>query len=466
MRIIILALLFFHLFHVPVFADVTKCALNSNVEGVIEAVANGNSNRIIDPENPIPYQRRMADLNSPDEVSQGLNLAQTKYNDYQLKLQRGEVSIGFHEQVQEHIRDQIGTGYTRALKPDEVAEIMRDGRTEMGQFFSKPQGAHVGHNGSAVYVKCVRDCDQYFEATSTGSGMQAVKPIPSENLEIIVPDYDAAFAAARSGNRTAVNTPPSAGIIVEDIEDMSVMNDAFRKLYQMSPSEMKGASLQDFVRNGRKFNTDLGVFDFDKSTLQKLAGGKNNGGVLRVQTKSGDSMIVKVLKDQNGNVLPAQEVLQEVRNAQLVHQMGVGPEAHLMKTKSGYNLVMRESPGINLKEILDPKNATTKRTKDTLDAFLGKETRNITEARKLYARRVLQDEELMRELKRVGRILDENGVESIDLQIMISPASSGRPASAQVIDSAMFNVGGAGASADNVYEINDMIRRLRRIADQ
>lgn len=474
MRIILTLILFFSFQSI---AGQRVCTLTQNVDGIINSIADGNGARVADPTQPVMYRQAIDDVTDQRDVVDGLRLTQQRYEDYYRGLERGTTDVDIHMAVQLHLKEQLGEGYIRALKPAEVDEIMRLGQVQNGQFFSQATGgAHVGHNRSAIYIRCIRNCDQYFGPSSTGSGVQAIRPIPASDIEIIVPDYDAAFQAARRGGGAetmpgaASATPPASAVdegavIVEEIDDLNEFREFYLQAYGLNESQIKNARLDQFVNNGRQFNKHLGIFDFDKSTAQKLAGGLNNGGVIRVTTKNGDNMVVKVMKDRFGEALPTEEILQEIRNAQLVHKMGIGPETHLMRTNSGYNLVMKESPGVNIKEIINPKNVTDK-TKGAIDRILGVQTSSVDEARRLYAQRILGDENLMAEMRRVGHVLDQHRVDSIDLQMMLSPGQAGAPASAQVIDTSMFGVGGALSSTENAAEVERMIRELRKVAGQ
>lgn len=470
----LIACLFFLL---PIYSHAAgeACTLNHNVEGIIESIANGDTDKVIDYSRPVPYQRGLNEVEQPRDMFEGLNLTQQRYDSYYSGVANGRISSDFHEAVQNHIKNQIGDGYTRALKPNEVLEIMRDGRTQAGQFFSaKTGGPHVGHNQSAVYVRCVKDCDQYFEAASTGSGVQAVRPIPRENLEVIVPDYDAALAHARanhgtgtrgSGNGTGLRVDDDGAIIIDDMAEISEFSDDARKLFQMTGQEIETAKLSDFVANAKEFNDNFKVLKFDKSSAVKIAqNGAMNGGVFKVMTENGETMIVKILKER-GEPMAEEYVLQEIRNAKLMHNLGIGPESHLMRTKSGYNLVMKESPGVNIKELLFANKATDS-TKNAIDKVLGMKTKDMHQARVMYARKIMNDPKALEEMRRIGRVLDQNKIDAEDFQMMIQPSDGLSRRNVQVIDSAGFEKRPNLMPQTNENRVEDLIDELTRLAER
>jgi hypothetical protein len=111
------------------------------------------------------------------------------------------------ETFQRNLTDQVGRdGYLRVMSPQEIATIQRQGginpATRGEVFFNNPAsgtGAHMGHGGNVVVVKCPTErCAQYFHrnTTSTGSGLTVDEAIPIDDLEFIIPDVKAAAEAA------------------------------------------------------------------------------------------------------------------------------------------------------------------------------------------------------------------------------------------------------------------------------
>lgn len=143
--------------------------------------------------------------------------SQDLFQELNRRLRSGEISQASFERFEAAIKEQLGQGYIRVMEPAELEGIMRSGfidttaSTRMdGVYFSRADtGAHVGHGGNAVFVKCrVPNCEQlYFPSKSSpsGSGVVVERRIPKEHLEVMIPDYEAAARAA--GIRIPENIP-------------------------------------------------------------------------------------------------------------------------------------------------------------------------------------------------------------------------------------------------------------------
>lgn len=96
------------------------------------------------------------------------------------------------------IKKQLGDeGNIRAVDFERFKETMQDGIVPAGSYFSSTnRGAHVGHNNGFIFLKCKKNCTGVFEAADTGSGMQNIKNININDLELIIPDFDKAALEA------------------------------------------------------------------------------------------------------------------------------------------------------------------------------------------------------------------------------------------------------------------------------
>lgn len=96
------------------------------------------------------------------------------------------------------IKKQLGDeGNIRAVDFERFKETIQDGIVPAGSYFSSTnRGAHVGHNNGFIFLKCKQNCTGVFEAADTGSGMQNIKNININDLELIIPDFDKAAKEA------------------------------------------------------------------------------------------------------------------------------------------------------------------------------------------------------------------------------------------------------------------------------
>ncbi|NUM87884.1 MAG: tetratricopeptide repeat protein, partial [Bdellovibrionales bacterium] len=210
--------------------------------------------------------------------------------------------------------------------------------------------------------------------------------------------------------------------------------------------------IDDYVAESRALHARDGRFRFDSVEALKAEhqSGKMNDGIFYAR-RGTDSYVVKNLSEH-----PA-TVLEEIRNARAMQELGVGPESHLVpRTNGRYALVMREEPGVNLKDVLMP-GKTTEGTRMAIERTLGVKTASKEEAVRIFKAEVAANPGVAGEMRRLGKVLGENRFHTDDLQLMVDP----RKGTVRVIDPAAFQRK-ASATVKPSEDVDAMIAALNR----
>lgn len=146
---------------------------------------------------PFVFRRDLEDMrSSPSVIVEGGRKVNEDWAKVRRLIENDRIDVMKAERLYNAIKRQIGMeGYTRALSPRQLQEVMEDGVVQRGDFFSAyGTGAHVGHGADMIYITCKTPrCRDLLQSSSTGSGTQNIEPIPLSELEFVAPDIRAAL---------------------------------------------------------------------------------------------------------------------------------------------------------------------------------------------------------------------------------------------------------------------------------